>query len=351
MVTQRAAATCRLTPTLAFETPSLVRALGVSLVVLATLASPATARAAPGQGGPADDEARVLFEEGLALEKRGDHEAALEKFVGAAKRRPTPGVRFHEAYCLEMTGRLAAALRAYEAAEVAARAHGKPEPLRAVQDRLSALKMRVPRLVLRLSAPPPDEAASLEVDGAPASLAALLEAAPVFVDPGAHEIIARSQSGRVASAHIDVAEGDAKDVELRFAVAAPEGPPPMTARASVAGASTAARAPERSRVLPFATAGGALVLAAGGVGSFLAAGAAQGDARDACRARFTCDDERRRVRTLDALALAGFVAGAGLGVLSVVLFTRGPSAQATSAAPASVRLVALPGGFVVQGSL
>ena len=70
------------------------------------------------------------------------------------------------------------------------------------------------------------------------------------------------------------------------------------------------------------TTAGALAAIGGGIASVLYAGNIAEQARRECPARVTCDDERQRVRTWDTLALGGFVVGAGLGVLSVVLWTR-----------------------------
>ena len=63
----------------------------------------------------------------------------------------TPGVRFHEGYCLEMTGRLAAALEAYEASEKMAGEQNKNEVLAAVRARLEPLAQRVPQMILRVA--------------------------------------------------------------------------------------------------------------------------------------------------------------------------------------------------------
>ena len=62
-----------------------------------------------GQGAN-DAQARRSFEDGVSLEKKGDYAGALAKFRESMEIKATLGNRFHIAYCLEMTGKLAAAL-------------------------------------------------------------------------------------------------------------------------------------------------------------------------------------------------------------------------------------------------
>jgi hypothetical protein len=102
----------------------------------------------------------------------------------------------------------------------------------------------------------------------------------------------------------------------------------------------------RSRVLPIVTTAGAVVLAGTGVALFLVAGSAQSKANDECAVKLSCDDRRSRVRTLDALALGGFIGAVGLGVVSVVLWTsKSPERSGSNA-----HLQAGPGTFAVEGS-
>jgi hypothetical protein len=103
----------------------------------------------------------------------------------------------------------------------------------------------------------------------------------------------------------------------------------------------------RSRALPIATTAGAIVLAGTGIALFLVAGNAQSVAKDECAMKLSCDDRRTRVRTLDALALGGFVGAVGLGVISVVLWT---SKSPEHRAAASAHVSAGPGTFALEGS-
>src|SRR4051794_34293222 len=95
------------------------RAAKLARVACVALLFAAAAPSARAQGTPGTaanrEQAKKLFEEGTELEKKGDYVAALSKFKEAEQITATAGLRFHEGYCLEMTGKLAAALEVYEA--------------------------------------------------------------------------------------------------------------------------------------------------------------------------------------------------------------------------------------------
>jgi hypothetical protein len=69
--------------------------------------------------------------------------------------------------------------------------------------------------------------------------------------------------------------------------------------------------------------------------SFLLAGSAQSDAEKTCPTKTSCEDERTEVRTLDTLALTGFIGGVGLGALAVILWTGRSSGSAKVTASGS----------------
>ncbi|MBX3212260.1 MAG: hypothetical protein KF850_09530 [Labilithrix sp.] len=91
---------------------------------------------------PGEEIARRAFEEGVALEKTGDFAAALAKFKESEQIKATLGNRYHKAYCLEMTGKLAAALIEYEVVDRSARETSKAELVEAASAR--AAPRRVP---------------------------------------------------------------------------------------------------------------------------------------------------------------------------------------------------------------
>ena len=340
---------------------------GAALLLAASATSPALAQGAvPGQ-----EVARRLFEEGVALEAQKAYAEALAKFGEAEQIRSTPAIRFHKALCLESLGRLAAALDEYEAAEQAAREQKKAETLRSSQDRLKALRPRVPFLAIRIVSP---ANAEVVMDGVRLAAPLVASGTRFRTDPGEHQIVARAHDHVTKAQKIVLAPGDEKVVEVTLEKnppgTVPVGPPPRAPEAAppaaappvgpptpAPAAKTEERAdddggaldvaPRRSRVAPVLTTAGSLALIGGGLIAFVVAGGAADDAAKTCPSKPRCDDERSNVRTLDALALAGLVSGVALGGLSAVLWLSGPP-KSTSAG-AWLRIG--PGAVTVGGTL
>lgn len=285
------------------------RLLPALVLGLASLASSARADDA--------DQARRAFEDGTELEKRGDYPAALERFKASAALRATPGNRFHVAYCLEMTGKLGAAVVEYEAVVALAREQKKTDILAAATPRLEALRPRLAKLTLHATLPPGGE---VLVDGEPVD-----PAAPLTLAPGKHVVTADAPDHGSFKQNVDLAAGAAVTVDValsRYTIAtpatdpvAPPPPPPAPAGHGPAIATTI----------------GAVALVGGGIASFLVAGSARDDGAAECArlAAPTCDRKQGTVRTFDALALTGWIAGAALGAVSVWLWTAKP-ARATA---------------------
>ena len=255
-------------------------ALAVSAVLL--ISSIAHAHA----DTPGEEVARRAFEDGVALEKKGDYDGALGKFRESAAIKMTLGNRFHLAYCLEMTGKLAAALNEYEIIDRTAREQKKAEVLEAIRLRLEPLRPRVPQLVLHVTPRMPSNGEVL-LDGNPIA-PGLLDGKPFRVDPGNHIVTAHAPDYANVTRPVPLAEGASVSVEVPFE-AAPLPPPPPT---------VIEPRPEpprkRNLALPIATAAGAVLLVTGGVVSFLVAGGAQSDAENDCLARRDCDPGCRR---------------------------------------------------------
>lgn len=285
------------------------RLLPAVVLALASLASAAHADDA--------DQARRAFEDGTALEKRGDYAAALDRFKESATLRATPGNRFHVAYCLEMTGKLGAAVVEYEAVVALAREQKKAEILAAATARVEGLRPRLAKLTLHANLPPGGE---VLVDGEPVDPAASLT-----MDPGSHVVTAVAPDHGNFKKNVELAAGATTTVDVvlsRYVLAAPTSP--------AAPPSPPPQHPGRGAAI--ATTIGAVVLVGGGVASFLVAGAAHDDGAAEC-ARLAvpaCDRKQGTVRTFDALALTGWIAGAALGALSVWLWTAKPARTSAS---------------------
>ncbi|GAC1537722.1 MAG: hypothetical protein NVS3B10_02070 [Polyangiales bacterium] len=336
-------------------------AASVGVRALAALAPATMAHAQPASVSAGGKErAKKLFEDGLELEKKADYAGALAKYKEAEQLALTAGLRFHTGYCLEMTGKIAAALEEYEGADRLAREQNKQEVHAATAVRLEPLRARVPQIAIRLATSAKDAEVQLDGVGVPPSL---VDGARAFrLDPGEHLVVARAPGYRPFSRKVLVPENVTTAVDITLERVAPAGalparagaeaPAPPGPAAAAPAPPAAARAPPaeappaRSRVLPIATTAGAVVLAGAGIAMFLGAGSAQTSAQRECATKLSCDDRRSRIRTLDALALGGFIGAVGLGVVSVVLWTSKPSDQAT----ANARLRAGPGTFALEGA-
>ena len=295
------------------------------------------------QSVPGKEIAKKLFEDGVDLEKKSDYVAALAKYREAEQIAVTPGLRFHKAYCLEMMGKLSAALEEYEAAEKVAREANRPDVRAAVIARLDPLRARVPQLTIRLATVAKD--AEVQLDGAPVG-APLLDGTAFRLDPGEHAVTARAPGHRNFVRRVQLPEGLTTTVEVVLDAATA----PAAASSGAPATEPPSEAPPRRSVLvPVATTVGAVVLVVTGVAFIAVAGSAQTDAKATCPQKATCDSERSKVRTLDAFALGSFVGAAGLGVLSAVLWTSKGRDAATGAS--IVARPAFAGGSVgVEGS-
>jgi hypothetical protein len=277
---------------------------------------------------PGEELARRAFEEGVTLEKQADYAAALAKFRESRDIKPTLGNRFHAAFCLEMTGKIAAALTEYESVEAAAREQNKVDVIDKTRARVEPLRTRVPQLSLHVPGPLPSGLA-VTLDGV-AVAPALLEGTSFRVEPGRHAVAAVAAGRDPFARELVVPEGGTTTVAIVLAPARVREP---DAAASRPAEPAAPPAPDRTDAIATTAIAGSLAVL--GVTSFLVAGGLQDDAEKACASRSTCGDEQARVRTFDAFALAGLLGAIGFGALSYVLWTT-PTGRAR-AATAQVR--------------
>jgi hypothetical protein len=285
--------------------------VGLTASVIVCVA-PSSFAQAPGQ-----ELARRAFEDGVALEKKAEYGAALIRFRESAAIKSTLGNRYHIAYCLEMTGKLAEALAEYESLDQAAKEQKKSDVAEATRLRVEPLRARVPTLSIRVPPPaPPDLTVTL--DDAPVA-AVLLDGREFRVDPGDHVVAAKAPDRGPFIKTLQIVEGEASSVNVVLAAAETAGPPAVT--------EPPPEPPRKSRTLAIAATAGAGVFAIGGVASFLVAGSRQHDAERTCPTKLSCDSERTRVRTFDALALGGFIGAGALAVTATLLWTAKPHAQ------------------------
>ena len=300
--------------------------------------------------------ARELFQAGERDEDANRWADALEKFRRVAAVKLTAGVRYHIALCEEHLGQLVAALGEYTVAETQARAENAQDVLPLVGEKLKSLKTRVPRLTVVVPGDTVDAEVRLDGD----ALVKELWGVPVPLDPGDHRLEAQAPGRAPMAVTITLEERQATLFEVKLAkVTAPPAAVPSTesappkkdsdagAGAVGSGASGGGRGGRGGAILATVS---AAVLAGGGVVAYLVAGQSHDDGQTECATRHlaTCDDLKQSVRTWDALALGGFIGGAVLGTVAIVLWTR-PSG---GAAPATTRgqIVIGPGTLGVHGA-
>lgn len=289
---------------------------------------------------PGEERARRAFEDGVALEKKGDFAGALAKFKESEQLKATLGNRYHKAYCLEMTGKLAAALIEYELVDKAAREANKAEIIDATRLQLEPLRMRVPQLSLKLAAQMPKEV-EVALDDTPVPRA-LLDGKPFRLDPGDHVVTARTPAHESFTKSFTATESSVTAIEIVLQMA--EDAPSTDATKPEPPAEPQAR----SITLPVLTTVGAVALAAGGIASFVIAGGESDSLKEACATQPTrvCEESRTPTRALDALALGSWIGAAGLAAFSIVLWTSPPS---PSASASNVRVLARSSWLGLEG--
>jgi hypothetical protein len=334
---------------------------------LALLAAPSVCAAAPAAASPeppasvapseaAVRAARELFRQAMSAQDRGEHADALAKLRRVADVRATPTVLFYIAYNEEKLGQLLVALghmteanKGLEAAAADKRAAQNADAVKLLpfaRTELAQLDARVPHLRLAIVPPADASAASVTVDGAPVPAEAWGHLAVVA---GAHQVVVQEAGYLEAHAAATARDSATVDVPVTRTKIAPAAPPVATfAAAATPGegsdgsASDSGGAARHGRGAAIATTVGAVALVGGGIASFLVAGRDASTARSDCAGATSCSPPRGAIRTFDALALGGWIGGAGLAALSVVLWTR-PSSSSSSAAPAAATLSLGPG--------
>jgi hypothetical protein len=173
--------------------------------------------------------ARAALKEGLALREKGDLHGALARLATAYDLVPTPVTGFELGKTHMLLGHV---LQAHELFEKVVRMPPSMEESTRSQTsrdeaaRLSQeLEPRIPSLRLSLSLPNGGTAVVRIDDDAVAVPAGGVERA---VEPGPHDIVARAGDGPEEKVHVDLAEGETKDVALapkwvQPKVAAPKG--------------------------------------------------------------------------------------------------------------------------------
>lgn len=298
---------------------------GAALLLL-VLAQGVTTRArgaeADGSTGPvnARAEATALHERAEAALASGDWATACPLYAASQARDPSAPTQGRIAQCLEHEGKLASALRAYEAAlELVPQLDETRRRLAAERfpQYIHELEARVPQLSLRVA--PPLTVASLQLDGAALSAAEL--GVGVRVDPGSHRLDVAAPGFAEQSCEVSLGERARLEVEIepRRAGGAEPGchsggsaPPPATQALRIVLASLAPEVVPASQAAKVASAGASPVAAAALPAYPLVLPPAGGLRQEA--------DVRRGIGyVIGGLGAAGLVTAAYLGLRALVL--------------------------------
>jgi hypothetical protein len=283
----------------------------VALGLACALVIEAVVRPARAEPTAADrSTAQALFDEAGKLAAAQRWAEACPKLAESQRLDPAMGTQFYLAKCLERVGRLATAWAHYLAVADAARAAGLADRDRYARARADALRPRLPRLTVKVTA----DAADLEItrDGAP--FARTQWAAGIPVDPGEHVVVASARGKQSWTTKVSVAEATVFEVIVPALEDAPDavhGPSVGTLR--IAGLSVGAA--------------GLLGLTIGaGSGAWAINKKAASNAGGHCDAANTCDPiglglrrESLRAASVSTAAFAvGAVAAAGGAVLYLI---------------------------------
>ena len=337
----------------------LVLATAIAFTVLtagsgAAMASPSAAER---------ETARRLMDEGKERTRAGEKERALEAYQKAhdIMKVPTTGIALAKAQV--SVGHLVEARDV--ALEVARMPRENGEPTiferarREAKEHEAHVKPRIPTVRIIVKGGP---ATRVSVDGG--DVASLLLGEPVAMNPGKHSVVARNADGAEKRADVELAERDAKEVELTLPVPAPVtmvvAPPPERPRAAASRADTQGEGGRTTaaKALVFGGFGLALVgLAVGGVTGALTLSKA-GDVKTQC-ANGICDpaakgdlDSASSLATISTIGFAAAGAGALCGVVGLLL-PRSHVETSQTALQSEARRTSVwigPGGMGVRGS-
>jgi hypothetical protein len=334
--------------------------------MLASVTVVATAASAQDDAGRA--RAERAFKQALADEQAGLYEKALGELVEArtAAQRETPQILFHLGVCHAHLGKVIAARDELRAAVERAGQQGLGNVAATARAQLDQVQGRVATLALARSAPYRTPSA-VAVDGVDVTGKA---AAPIEVDPGAHDVDVAFAEGAPVRLHVSVGEGEHRELSLAEAAppaVLPPAPIPAPAPPSPSGASAppvapgpeapSAGAPSSSggRTLGWIALGGGVALVAGGAvlwglrqHEIDTLGPICGDRRQQCPQSAQSHIDSGKL--YDALGVTAFVAG-GVAALTgggLLLFGVSPSTTGARLTPV---LTAHGGGLALGGTL
>lgn len=298
------------------------------LVAMASLTAPGAARADRAHGAASDDERRAEARAHYAEAERhfaaGEFAEAYTEYRAANDLISAPQTLYKMAIARDKQGLVEETIAGYEAFLAAGPPPAMDEKAAAARERLGELKKRVPVRVHLRSDPP---GAEVSIDGAPTAGTTPFDAKVV---PGAHKVRFMSAGHAPVERDLEVVAGRPGDLLAVLPVGtvdAPPAPAVVAAAAAPVAPPEAPRAESRSRTLPYALLGGAVVGAAVGTVFGLRALSSKRDFEAAPTGAQADKTER------DAL-IADIAFGAGLtvGVTGLVLLLAQPATEKPAAA-------------------
>lgn len=196
-----------------------------------SIAQPAYAQMSEGERKAA---ARAAYGEGIELQEKGKPTDALARFEAAQKLFDAPTHLLHIAQCQVVTGKLVEASETYETLIRKPLPPGSPDAFVQAQEQgkneLNALKPRVPTLRITLK-PEPQALQNLQITQNDRQIPAELVGIARPVNPGPYRLNAVATGWATpAPIHVEVAEREAKTVEVTLQQGAPSSivaaPPP-----------------------------------------------------------------------------------------------------------------------------
>lgn len=312
---------------------------------------PAGSSTAPAPASPDASRAEALFQEGKSLLEQGNFSEACDRLSKSDTLDPAISTLGLLAACHEQLGRVATALREYRETAKRAEAAGDSRAEFA-RKRAAELEPKVPALTIRATSSAP----SMEVFLAFERLTADKIGAPIPVDPGGYEIIARAPGMRELRWTIAVKEGAKLVIDLP-ALVPPDGPPYPPSATSAGDAATkphpsasppppvalpppsAAPPPSglSTRQIAAIIAGGVAVVGVG-VGSGFGISAMNKNLKSesiatSCATRAACEegktlrDEAFQAATISTVGFGATAVGAAMAIILVALPSGSPKAS------------------------
>jgi hypothetical protein len=296
----------------------------------------APASAAP-QSDPEGKLVKDMVKDAVALEKAGKCKDALSLLRQAAAIRETGEVLLNVGECQAQAGSLLEALKTWENAEDVARNEKDKATQQQLSQRIEQLRARVPTILLRI--PKDVTGPTVKIDDQPQPAERVTT--PILVNPGEHTLTVTADGRETFTKKLSLAEhaGTVINVVMPKVGESPGPDEPVVEQK-----------PQPAVPLGSWIAGGAaIVLAGGGVVSFVAAGSAAKDGQAQCAKMIMCDPaQKRQVHELDGLAL-GLWIGAGASAAFGVTWWAINRPKSKPAAP-QVGLSLTPTGGSLHGS-